>query len=379
LSIPASLLAAPPDDVGAQTADRYDWQALVAAVDCIAAMTECASKSSTGGSTEVWVICEHHEDFVLSVGGSVQLVSVKHREPGLGGWTRASLFAAGGVAHLFSRWLDLQELVSVRVATNAGLSNDLGPLTSLCSCLRNDPTGQLEKQKVGDLNDAAKRIINSTDADVVAKLGWKQGDGSPTVEFVDCVRRFLTVLTLDCERPHRPVLPSAAVSMYVAPFLAAVGRDPGTAARAWGVIANLFRQRMRGHLPPATEGLTTIIRNIRGLTVEERIAIRLSDRMVTDKDILEALELAESLGLASTETESPFAPTRLALKLFNAGCQATTIHAAEAAARRWRNHESALSQGAVGILPTLERIKTRTLVIASGIQEEEAEASDGAD
>jgi len=127
LSIPASLLAAPPDDVGAQTADRYDWQALVAAVDCIAAMTECASKSSTGGSTEVWVICEHHEDFVLSVGGSVQLVSVKHREPGLGGWTRASLFAAGGVAHLFSRWLDLQELVSVRVATNAGLSNDLGP------------------------------------------------------------------------------------------------------------------------------------------------------------------------------------------------------------------------------------------------------------
>jgi hypothetical protein len=152
LSIPASLLAAPPDDVGAQTADRYDWQALIAAVDCIAAMSECASKSTTGGSTEVWVICEHHEDFVLCIAGAVQLVSVKHREPGLGGWTRASLFGAGGVAHLFSRWLDLEELASVRVATNAGLSQDVAHLNSLCSHLRNDPTGQLDKQKDEDLS-----------------------------------------------------------------------------------------------------------------------------------------------------------------------------------------------------------------------------------
>lgn len=378
LSVPAPLFVHAPDDVGAETADRYDWQALTAAVDCLAWISVRSSKDS-GPATDVRLICEHHEDYILCVGNGIELVSVKHRDLGQGAWTRATLFGAGGIAHLFRRWLILQESTSARLVTNAGLKSDVVPLRDLCSRLKSDPATELDMSQCEDLADAAKRIADATDPATVSELGWRESDGTPSIDFVACVRRFLAILIFDCERPHRGLLPSAAVSMYVVPFLRAIGGDPTSAESAWTAIANLFRQRMRGHIAPDIEGLETVIRNIHGLTNEERLSLRLNDRLISAEDILEAVDVAQTLGLSLVNADVRVAPTRLALKLINAGCQVTTVHAAEAAAQRWRNHESALVQASVGIPPALERIKTHTLVIASGIQESEAEVATGND
>jgi hypothetical protein len=58
------LSTEPDDDAGADTADRYEWQAAMAAADGLALYFDAIVRGARGdGNTGI--VCEHHEDWVL--------------------------------------------------------------------------------------------------------------------------------------------------------------------------------------------------------------------------------------------------------------------------------------------------------------------------
>jgi hypothetical protein len=91
------------DDSGANTADRYDWQAAMAAADGFALYLDgLGDDGRLRPDCGNRVLCEWQEDWVLFSGDSVQLVSGKHRDPSAGAYTTvAKLAVDGGLAHLF--------------------------------------------------------------------------------------------------------------------------------------------------------------------------------------------------------------------------------------------------------------------------------------
>lgn len=79
------------------------------------------------GEPVVEVICEWHEDYVVTWAGQPrQLTSVKHLEGDQPRWTLYGLLTDGGVKHLYERWVDTGERCKVRLQTNSGLRPDSG-------------------------------------------------------------------------------------------------------------------------------------------------------------------------------------------------------------------------------------------------------------
>lgn len=104
----------PPDDAGAETFDRYEWQAMMATVDLLAlyydALTTDLDPSSVN---DRGLVCEYHEDWCWVRADETEVVSGKHKEPRFGAYTTtASLLDDGGLFHLFDRWLALDGSVT---------------------------------------------------------------------------------------------------------------------------------------------------------------------------------------------------------------------------------------------------------------------------
>lgn len=87
------LAAVRPDDAGADTADRFDWQAAVAAADRLATYLDSPGDAELRAEGNTWIVCEHHEDWAVVSGSDAELVSAKYRaavpavcHAGSGGW-----------------------------------------------------------------------------------------------------------------------------------------------------------------------------------------------------------------------------------------------------------------------------------------------------
>src|SRR5260221_1653571 len=110
------MVTPPSDDAGASTADRYAWQAAMAAADGLALYLDALDDArqmpaGAGGG----IVCEHHEDWVAVQGDDAELVSGKHREQADGAYTTVNqLVSESGLGHLFGRWhgLNLQPTTS---------------------------------------------------------------------------------------------------------------------------------------------------------------------------------------------------------------------------------------------------------------------------
>ncbi|GAB1331631.1 dsDNA nuclease domain-containing protein [Streptomyces sennicomposti] len=190
----------PGEDSGSDTLARYRYQAEVATRDCLAMLTEDAIE---------FVVCEWHEDFVVAfTDGSVELVSVKHREENQGTWSLPQLCKDGGLTHLFDRWCacDCATNVRLRLATNAALNpakGNAGTLARMCGP---------EPELTDGLNDMADTIARQ-----MLKVRWKQpypnvpvtpevrklADIQVPVGFVEKIIRFLAVLEISCDPPQR--------------------------------------------------------------------------------------------------------------------------------------------------------------------------------
>ncbi|MGW6218721.1 dsDNA nuclease domain-containing protein [Streptomyces olivaceus] len=205
---------APEEDSGSDTLGRYRYQAEVAARECLAMLTEDAID---------FVVCEWHEDFVVAwADGSVELVSVKHREENQGTWSLTELCKSGGLTHLFDRWCacECAANVRLRLATNAALSpikGNAGTLARMCGP---------EPELTDGLSSMAETIARQ-----MLKVRWKQpypnvpytpqvsklADIQVPTGFVERVLRFLAVLEISCDPPQRVHITDVNIQRLLVP------------------------------------------------------------------------------------------------------------------------------------------------------------------
>lgn len=266
-ALASSLVLATPatDDVGAETADRFEWQAAMAAADGFSLLLNTLDDRSNGlVAPQREIICEFHEDWVVTDGTAAEIVSAKHRDPASGAYTTLTKLADdGGLRHLFFRWDLLQEQVECRLVTTGGLApGEARQLESAAKSLR-------------ALREAGGSVDNATEFHGIAELfarallrkpshlpkSWQDLDpvGDPGSAHVGQVRRFLSRLRIQHSDIQRLHMPFAAPAMYAAPVLAKLRITSISSAEVWEVVLSLFRQRMRAAGPLETAGLPRVL------------------------------------------------------------------------------------------------------------------------
>jgi hypothetical protein len=326
------------DDAGAETADRYDWQAAMAAADGLALYHDALSGGKLRADADGRIVCEHHEDWVVIRGDDAELVSGKHREPGYSVFTTVGQLAGdGGLAHLFGRWHTLGERPSCRLVTTAGLAP--GPAQGLekaAAYLRDLRLAGQDLLPGGGHEPAISgfaRTLRQHPGDLPGSWLATTGDSAEAAlrDQAGQVCRFLAGLYMEHGKPSRTHVGHAAPTMYCAPVLDRLGHeDPALAVAVWEAVHGLFRARMRAAGPTPRGALPAVLAYQPGTlppgTAGERAsAARIVS--VTDIDVAVRAALAHPRGFLPL----PPAPrvTRLAVKMAAGCCTDNSIERAE--------------------------------------------------
>ncbi|MFD7656804.1 hypothetical protein ACFV4N_22775 [Actinosynnema sp. NPDC059797] len=293
-AVEAVTEVAPPDDSGSDTSDRYHWQACMAAADGLAIYRDSLTpEGMLPADLERSVLCEYHEDWVVISGQDAELVSAKHRDPEVGPWkTVNQLVDDGGLAHLFGRWVALEEKVHARLVTNASLAaGEPQRLHRTIAALR-DPDGTDPPATTDDTILQFVKALRRHWRDLPAHWQDPETDHAapPEVEKKQKaeVRTFLSVLDIDHGRYSRDVVDKLAPSEFVTPVLDWLGhRDTGP-DKVWSAVRDLFTKASRHRKPIPSGSLPVVLTSImnRGRTPERiRTEENLAARTVTLADI----------------------------------------------------------------------------------------------
>ncbi|MEU1647256.1 hypothetical protein [Micromonospora zamorensis] len=338
------MAAKPPDDAGARTADQYEWQAVMAAADGLSLyLTALDAHGNLDDGDDGRLLCEYHEDWVALRNGDAELVSAKH--PGLtfGAYsTLNSLAGDGGVAHLFNRWLAMQERPTCRLVTTAGTSGECQQLIKLAEVARDrrvaGETFIASVSEITLLTNFGKSLLKHCDG---LATRWKPPDGGePEVlpEHREQVTRFLSMFTVQ-DSVTRKYAPHAAPSMYAQPVLDKLG-SAAPAGAVWEAVLALFRVRMRAAGPTPTGGLPTVLAFPLGgaaSTSGDR-ETELTSRMVTLADIDLAIRTAIAHPTGFAPLPRLVRTSRLAIKMEVGGCSDNTVERAEQLRSDWTEH-----------------------------------------
>lgn len=370
----AEVVVAVPagDDAGARTADLYDWQAAMAAVDGLRMYVDALDHQGRlpPGATGR-VICEHHEDWTLVRDPDAELVSCKHRELSSGAWTTiAQLVDKGGLAHLFSRWLALDEKPSARLVTCAGLASGLPRnLATATQRLRDEVAGRdLDATILASIDEAAKSFTKELHfhraglpAEWQAPTNAKPKDYAVVDGHVLKVRAFLTRLVIDAGRPNREVIAHAAPTMFARPALQKLGATEDSCSAVWEAVLQLFRARMRARGPLEYGDLPVVFAaspDSGAATTSAANEASLEGRIVDLQDIDVAIRVALRNPQGYMPLAIPAQPTRLSVKMARGGCSDTSIARAERLRtdfKRYRCERDNTVPGAIAEWRNLER------------------------
>jgi hypothetical protein len=221
------MLTAPSDDTGTSTADRYDWQAAMAAADGLALYRDAlddAGQLSAGADGRI--VCEHHEDWVAVQGDDAELVSAKHREQAYGAYTTVNqLVSEGGLGHLCGRWHVLDQKTTCRLVTTAGLGpGDPQSLERAAIYLRGQRLAGLDLFATGDgqrdpvIAGFAQALLRYPDGlPEIWQSGRVSSSAAVTGQQLDEAGRFLSTLTIEHGKPARAHVGYAAPGIYCRP------------------------------------------------------------------------------------------------------------------------------------------------------------------
>ncbi|MET8092102.1 hypothetical protein [Micromonospora sp. NPDC005220] len=329
-----------PEDSGAQTADRYDWQAAMAAAHGLRLLLDALDASGGLRDDESRrIVCEHHEDWAVVHEGDAELVSCKHRDPSFGAYTTInSLLTDGGLAHLFSRWCALKEKPTCRLVTTAGLASSKPPqkLELVTVALRKQRLAgeplTVEGKYQSVVDDFAEALLGHADA--LPEDWGKSAKARPptlTTEQQEQVVRFLSMLLLDHGRPQRSVLHYAAPSMYVKPVLHRMDVPDDAAEAIWEAVHGLFRTRMRAAGPLPEGGLPIVLAYRIGSPLPDAAEMdrQLAARIVTVEDIRFAIEVAAATPSGYQPLPRMILLNRLGVKMAVGNCSDNSIERAE--------------------------------------------------
>lgn len=287
-------------------------------------------------SENVKILCEHHEDWVAMRGGDAELVSAKHLGLPFGAYsTPNSLADDGGVAHLFNRWLAMQEKPTCRLVTTAGASGSAQKLIELAGMARSSRVAGDEFKPDAEqeelLTNLGRALLKHCPG--LSEL-WTPPNALPfepilTAQNRQQIVRFLSIFTFQDSVP-RKYAPHAAPSMFVQPVLDRL-RSSAPAASVWQAVLAIFRIRMRAAGPTPTGGLPEVLAFPLGSLppTTADLEMGLASRIVTLADI----DLAIRTAIANPGGFAPLPAlartTRLAIKMEVGGCADNTVERAE--------------------------------------------------
>ena len=259
---PAQILVATPqpDDAGAETNDRYDWQAALATVHILSAYFDLLGGGQVvPNDAALELICEHHEDWAITDGHDAEIVSAKHHETAFGAYTTLrKLMDEGGLHHLFERWIALQRSPRCRLVTTPGLSGDARRLEAACAHFSDQPAETVEVGEWQELLDDLAKVISEFR---LKKLKGADPEATPEsvpTESVGTIVAFLRILRIDHGQPRREHLPYMAGNAFAMPVAAALGR-PDAADAIWQALLQVVRERMRAAGPTLRAALPTVL------------------------------------------------------------------------------------------------------------------------
>jgi hypothetical protein len=369
MSVAEGEQSRPPDDSGAPTADRYHWQAAMAAVDGFKMLLDSLDEDAGSGSHRI--ICEWDEDWEVHRPAELELVSAKHRELDRGAYTTVgSLVGEGGLGHLFCSWMRHGGAASARLVTSGGIGGttavSAGDLRDACNALRVDSacaTSSVEDaiQKLCEgLRGAGPHLPNH----------WVPADGvaASAVAIDDRhradVRRFMNSLTME-QRPSRADTPDLAPSRYVRPLLERLGLVSTVADAVWNAVLGLFTERMRARGPVLNGGL--------GATgaqpAAQQLARDLASRTVTVGDLRTTVLLAAGSPAAFASLPQPTRTDTLSLKMDAGGCLGTSIERASGLRRRYRRYVDERKSN-IGFVSEIEDLEAQIHRFADRMQQE---------
>ncbi|MDA3626151.1 hypothetical protein OU415_11950 [Saccharopolyspora sp. WRP15-2] len=340
------------DDSGANTADRYDWQAAMATADGLALYLDgLGDDGRLRPDCRDKVLCEWQEDWILFSGENVELVSGKHRDPSAGAYTTVTkLVDDGGLAHLFNRWSAFQETTFCRLVTSGGLAGtgepkDLLAAADFCRSLQSaGKPVSVNSEHAGIITHLRRTITNYDDG---TRQRWTGGGSSPAAtehERDAEVARFLASLTIDEKRIQRDYLSFAAPNMYAQPVLNRVGAT-GSAIAVWEAVLTVFRARMRARGPLPTGGLPVVLqRRDDSSEIPVETQRTLAARTVTMRDIETTINTALTIPGGYEPVPRMPRTSRLEVKMDVGGCSDNAIERALSLRTDyqdyWRHRES---------------------------------------
>lgn len=353
------LLVPAPDDSGAETADRFEWQAAMATAHALSLYLDALDdEGKLTPSADFSMICEHHEDWALARGLAAEIVSAKHRETSYGAYTTVrKLLVDGGVLHLFDRWKALNKLPTCRLVTTPGVSADGAKVHEACAEIRGldleSPLGEIAAQVVQSVIDGIAELRSSDDG------------AAALAETTECVRAFLRALWIQHSEPRRQHLPHAAPTMFAEPVAARLTR-PDAARAIWSAVHTIVRERMRAAGPHPRGNLPTVL----GAADEPEF----ERRTVTASEVDAAVRIA----LAHVGAFEPLKvlprTNRMAVKMDTGRCGVNAIERAEDLRLDYQRYRRERGGGPGTLADTrkLQRVLMRLVD-----QSEQAVASDG--
>ena len=332
-----------PDDVGAETADRYRWQAMMATADVLAVYHLVCSGDLTIDGAGVALICEHHEDWAIVMPETAEIVSAKHREASVGPFsTYKQLMDKGGILHLFRRWEALQRTPKCRLVTTSGLSDDAAKTKTACDLL---------KQDLSRTDELCKQVIEAVGKEI-ATLSVTETSKPPAPD-ASVLRAFLAALSFQVAEARRDHLADMVAERYGRPVAKCLG-FPNAGAAVWSATFALVEPRMRNAGPSRGGALPVVL----GIPHAEEMA----RRTVSLRDVDTAVQFAvrHSAGYAPLPRRTK--ANKMAVKMVQGGCSDNSIERADALRLQYKGYLRALrgtptlSERQAGIMNTLYRI-----------------------
>ncbi|WP_162641717.1 dsDNA nuclease domain-containing protein [Streptosporangium sp. 'caverna'] len=380
-------LGEPEEDAGALTQSRFHYQCECIIAVCIAMLVEDNIES---------VICEWHEDYIiLYKDQSIELVSVKHREPQKGPWSFAELCDRGGLLHLFRRWQRVRERAVCRISTNAGLKLGVNEAQDFAeACARFQDNNQRDERLIEDyasrialmvLEQSQKLDPNAPDG---SKKPKSRRSAAKSIQLTldheadpvflglrNEVQRFLARLQIEHGLPHRQYIRSHNIVKVMSPTLSRMGRDSSDAEACYESILPIIQRANRDH-DSQHRSLASYIANPRRLSWDNQLLERIGRRTLKRQEIMNALTTKHAKGVRLTSEaivnhrENLRPASRLVRKLQEGGLGPTAIHTATNLRSLWLEAWAELRTDLPGDAAELSDLKIRVSHLAARAESE---------
>lgn len=318
----------PEEDAGAETLDRYLYQAHLVAGRCASLLVDDRIKA---------VICEWHEDYVVQfANGPSELVSVKHHDGDQAHWTIAKLCSDGGLKHLFERYQVFGENVTCRLQTNEQLrSGDPAELKDAC-----------HGEDDGCRRAWAEKLVSHL--------------GSDDVDLID---RFLQGLWIDDGLPDRRMIHSVHKDRLMPAVAEKLGLGIAEHDSCYQRLVDLAAEASRSSgAALVIEALSDPSALARSREHERTLEAKTIDR----QRVLAAIGRSDAVPKILLASRVPITAERtvLAKKLDAGGVGATGINSARRLRANWERHAGAWSSGLPGDDDQIEHLRAEVVRLA---------------